>query len=171
VATEAGSLPSIATQDRTPHDTDDRNGASTSRVFALDCLDLDADDLADTPASAADVIRARIESADHFFSDAASACRFQSHIKKDGKGDPPWRYRWPDDTRDHILARRLAHSAAHAELERLTGLPGATPNRDPDSEDANDAAPAAPKAKRAKKASKWATKKSAPRSMFKDTDE
>jgi hypothetical protein len=138
--------------------------------FALDWLDLDDDELADTLASAPDDIRERIESADYFFPDAASACRFQSHIKKDGKGKLPWRYRWPDDTRDDILARLLALNAARAELERLTGLPGATPKAKdaPDSDDANGGAPTAPKAKRAKKASKRATNKSAPRPMFDD---
>jgi hypothetical protein len=136
--------------------------------FALDWLDLDDDELADTLASAPDDIRERIESADYFFPDAASACRFQSHIKKDGKGKLPWRYRWPDDTRDDILARLLALNAQRAELERLTGLPAArqTANDAPESDDANDAAPAAPKAKRAKKASKRATKQSEPRPMF-----
>jgi hypothetical protein len=140
--------------------------------FALDWLDLDDDELADTLASAPDDIRERIESADYFFPDAASACHFQSHIKKDGKGKLPWRYRWPDDTRDDILARLLALNAARAELERLTGLSSATPSRrGPDSATAegsdSTAAPPA-KAKRAKKASKRATKKSAPRPMFDD---
>ena len=124
------------------------------------------DKLADTLASAPDDIRERIESADYFFPDAAIAYRFQSHIKKDGKGKLPWRYRWPDDVRDDILARLLALNAARAEIERLTGLPAATPNRDPDSDDAHDAAPAAPKAKRSKKAFKRASKKSDDRQMF-----
>ncbi len=111
--------------------------------FALDWLDLDNDELADTLASAPDDIREQIESADYFFPDAATACRSQSQIKKDGKGELPWRYRWPDDTRDDILARLLALNAQRAELERLSGLPGA--NTKPDSE-ANDnfAAPKKP---------------------------
>ncbi len=151
-----------------------RPEAPTACKFALDWLDLDDDELADTLASAPDDIRERIESADYFFPDAASACRFQSHIKKDGKGKLPWRYRWPDDTRDDILARLLALNAQRAELERLTGLPGAIPARAPDSatsEDTDSTAAPLPKAKRAKKASKRATKKSAPRSMFDDADE
>jgi hypothetical protein len=145
--------------------------------FALDWLDLDDDELAETLASAPDDIRERIESADYFFPDAASACRFQSHIKKDGKGKLPWRYRWPDDTRDDILARLLALNAQRAELERLTGLPGAspaTPNRDPASatpEDSDSTAAPPAKAKRAKKDSKRATKKSALRPMFDEADE
>jgi hypothetical protein len=135
--------------------------------FALDWLDLDDDEMADTLASAPDDIRERIESADYFFPDAASACRFQSHIKKDGKGKLPWRYRWPDDTRDDILARLLALNAARAELERLTGLPATTARPESDDNDESTATPPA-KAKRAKKASKRATKKSAPRPMFDD---
>jgi hypothetical protein len=139
--------------------------------FALDWLDLDDDELADTLASAPDDIRERIESADYFFPDAASACRFQSHIKKDGKGKLPWRYRWPDDTRDDILARLLALNAARAELERLTGLPGTTPNRDPDSADNDESTAAQPvKAKRAKKTSKRAAKTPKPQSMFPDEE-
>jgi hypothetical protein len=136
--------------------------------FTLDWLDRDDDEMADMLASATNDIRERIESAEFFFPDAESACGYQSHNKKDGKGKLPWRYRWPDDTRDDILARLVALNAARAELERLTGLPAAKQTADdaPESDDANDAAPAAPKAKRAKKASKRATKKSAPRPMF-----
>jgi hypothetical protein len=124
------------------------------------------DELADTLASAPDDIRERIESADYFFPDAASACRFQSHNKKDGKGKLPWRYRWPDETRDDLLARLLALNAARAELKRLAGLPRAA-NRDPDSSDNDDStAPQPPKAARGKKASERTTQKSAPRPMF-----
>jgi hypothetical protein len=139
----------------------------TACGFALDWLDLDDDELADTLASAPDDIRERIESADYFFPDAASACRFQSHIKQSGKSKLPWRYRWPDDTRDDILARLLALNAARAELERLTGLPATTARPESDDNDESTATPPA-KAKRAKKASKRATKKSSPRPMFDD---
>jgi len=135
--------------------------------FALDWLDLDDDELADTLASAPDDIRERIESADYFFPDAASACRFQAHIKKEGRGKLPWRYRWPDDTRDDILARLLALNAQRAELERLTGLPGAKsrPASDADA-DADSAAKPMAKAKRATKVSNRITKKSDHRPMF-----
>ena len=145
----------------------------TACGFALDWLDLDDDELAETLASAPDDIRERIESAHYFFATAAEACRFQAHIKQSGKSKLPWRYRWPDDVRDDILARLLALNAKRAELERLTGLPGATPSRAPDSataEDANSTAAPPAKAKRAKKASKRATKKSAPRPMFDDPE-
>jgi hypothetical protein len=126
----------------------------TACGFALDWLDLDDDELAETLASAPDDIRERIESADYFFSGAQGACRFQSHIKKSGKGKLPWRYRWPDDVRDDILARLLALNAQRAELERLTGISD------------TEAAPTAHKAKRAKKASKRTAKKSAPRPLL-----
>jgi len=33
----------------------------------------------------------------------------------------PWRYRWPDDFRDEVLARLLALNAQRAEEERLAG--------------------------------------------------
>jgi hypothetical protein len=140
----------------------------TACGFAVDWLDLDDDELAETLASAPDDIRERIESAHYFFATAAEACHFQAHIKQSGKGKLSWRYRWPDDTRDDILARLLALNAQRAELERLTGLPAAKTktNNVPDSDDANEGARAAPKAKRAKKLSKRAAKKSAPRPMF-----
>lgn len=134
--------------------------------FALDWLDLDDDELADTLASAPDDIRDRIESADYFFGTAADACRFQAHIKQSGRAKLPWRYRWPDDTRDDILARLLALNATRAELERLTGLPIASPKASSNADD--DSVDSPPKAKRAKKASERASKKSAPRPMFDD---
>jgi hypothetical protein len=34
----------------------------------------------------------------------------------------PWRYRWPDDFRDEVLARLLELNKQRAEQERLTGL-------------------------------------------------
>ena len=33
----------------------------------------------------------------------------------------PWRYRWPDEIRDEVLARLLALNAQRAEQERLSG--------------------------------------------------
>jgi hypothetical protein len=141
----------------------------TACGFALDWLDLDDDELADTLASAPDDIRERIESADYFFPDAAAACRFQSHIKQSGRGKLPWRYRWPDEVRDDVLARLLALNATRAELERLTGLPGATARPDSDDNDESTAAPPA-KAKRAKKASKRAAKTPKTQSMFPDEE-
>jgi hypothetical protein len=37
------------------------------------------------------------------------------------KKKKPWRYRWPDDFRDEVLARLLALNKQRAEQERLTG--------------------------------------------------
>jgi len=145
------------------------NDVPTACGFALDWLDLDDDELADTLASAPDDIRERIESADYFFPDAAAACRFQSHIKQSGKGKLPWRYRWPDEVRDDVLARLLALNAARAELERLTGLPGAGTRTSSASPEDIDSSPAPSKAKRAKGAKK-AARKPAPPSMFPDEE-
>jgi hypothetical protein len=36
----------------------------------------------------------------------------------------PWRYRWPDDCRDEVLARLLELNRQRAEMERLAGVPG-----------------------------------------------
>lgn len=33
----------------------------------------------------------------------------------------PWRYRWPDEVRDDVLARLLERNAKRAEEERLAG--------------------------------------------------
>ena len=41
--------------------------------------------------------------------------------KKGKKKKKPYRYRWPDEIRDEVLARLLALNAERAEQERLTG--------------------------------------------------
>ena len=38
-----------------------------------------------------------------------------------GRGKKPYRYRWPDEVRDEVLARLLALNAERAEAERLSG--------------------------------------------------
>jgi hypothetical protein len=38
----------------------------------------------------------------------------------------PWRYRWPDEVRDEVLARLLKLNAERAEQEKLAGLAGKT---------------------------------------------
>jgi hypothetical protein len=38
------------------------------------------------------------------------------------KKKKPWRYRWPDDVRDEVLARLLKLNAERAEEERLIGV-------------------------------------------------
>jgi hypothetical protein len=161
-----------AAMDRAVLDAYGWKDVPTACGFALDWLDLDDDELANTLASAPDDIRERIESADYFFPDAAAACRFQSHIKQSGKGKLPWRYRWPDEVRDDVLARLLALNANRAELERLTGLPGTKPKPTIDSsiDDTDDDSASTRPAKKAKKASKRVTKKSVPRPMFDDEE-
>lgn len=42
--------------------------------------------------------------------------------KKARKKKKPWRYRWPDDIRDEVLARLLALNAERAEQEKLAGV-------------------------------------------------
>ena len=39
-----------------------------------------------------------------------------------GRRKKPWRYRWPDEVRDEVLARLMALNAERAEAERLAGL-------------------------------------------------
>ena len=43
----------------------------------------------------------------------------------------PWRYRWPDDFRDEVLARLLELNRQRAEQERLSGLAAAEMNAKP----------------------------------------
>ena len=155
-----------AAMDRAVLDAYGWTDVPTACGFALDWLDLDDDELADTLASAPDDIRERIESADYFFPDAAAACRFQSHIKQSGKVKLPWRYRWPDEVRDDVLARLLALNAKRAELERLTGLPGSTTKSVSDDSSGSGTPPR--KAKSTTKASKRVTKKAAPRPLLDD---
>ena len=38
-----------------------------------------------------------------------------------GRRKKPWRYRWPDEVHDEVLARLLALNAERAALERLEG--------------------------------------------------
>ena len=41
--------------------------------------------------------------------------------EEQGKRKKPWRYRWPDEIRDEVLARLLALNAKRAREERLAG--------------------------------------------------
>jgi len=41
------------------------------------------------------------------------------------KKKKPWRYRWPDEVRDEVLARLLKLNAERAEEERLAGVAAA----------------------------------------------
>lgn len=48
----------------------------------------------------------------------------ESGVEESGgrKKKKPWRYRWPDEVRDEVLARLLKLNADRAEEERLAGL-------------------------------------------------
>jgi hypothetical protein len=51
--------------------------------------------------------------------------------EEDGHARPrrkPWRYRWPDELRDEVLARLLKLNAERAEEERRAGAAGACGN-------------------------------------------
>jgi hypothetical protein len=59
------------------------------------------------------------------------------------KKKKPWRYRWPDEVRDEVLARLLKLNAERAEEERLTGLATAAAQpKKPRSKKVSSAAPA-----------------------------
>lgn len=57
------------------------------------------------------------------WSDLSVECEFiLDYESEDGDGNrrkKPWRYRWPDDVRDELLARLLGLNAERAEAERL----------------------------------------------------
>jgi len=63
------------------------------------------------------------------WTDLVPTCEFLLDYEEDEDEDDsssrrkkPWRYRWPDDFRDEVLARLLDLNAQRAELERLAGL-------------------------------------------------
>lgn len=47
-----------------------------------------------------------------------------SSVAKTSRRKKPWRYRWPDEFRDEVLARLLALNKERAEQERLAGKAG-----------------------------------------------
>jgi hypothetical protein len=63
------------------------------------------------------------------WTDLMPTCAFLLDYEEDEDEDngasrrkKPWRYRWPDDFRDEVLARLLDLNARRAEQERLAGL-------------------------------------------------
>ncbi len=63
------------------------------------------------------------------WTDLTPTCEFLLDYEEDeddegsaSRRKKPWRYRWPDDLRDEVLARLLALNAQRAEEERLAGL-------------------------------------------------
>lgn len=148
--------------DRAGLDAYGRPEVPTACGIALDWLDLDEDEHAETMAGAPDDIRERIEAANYFFATAAEACRFQAHIKQSGKSKLPWRYRWPDE----ILARLRAFNAQRAELERLTGLPSTTARDSSPPSPADTAASDSASGPAKRKTTKRAAKKPSSQPLF-----
>jgi hypothetical protein len=90
--------------------------------FGLDYLDTEDDAL--LPPD----LQERIASGDLFFPTAAEACSFQAQLRRYGAVKPskklPWRHRWPDASRDDVLARLLALNAERYAEEQAMGLQG-----------------------------------------------
>ena len=88
--------------------------------FSLDYLDTDDDSL--LPPD----LQERITRGDLFFPTASEACSFQAQLRRYGAVKPskklPWRYRWPDEVRDDVLARLLALNAERYAEEQAMGL-------------------------------------------------
>ena len=88
--------------------------------FGLDYLDLEDD------AQLPDDLQDRIDSGELFFWEPDEACAFEAQLRAygavKGKKKLPWRYRWPDDVRDDVLARLLALNAERYEEEVAQGL-------------------------------------------------
>ncbi|QNG28380.1 N-6 DNA methylase [Synechococcus sp. HK01-R] len=92
----------------------------TACGFGLDYLDTEDD------AKLPDALQERIDSGESFFWDADEAINFESQLRSyeaiKGKKKLPWRYRWPDDVRDDVLARLLALNAERYAEEVAQGL-------------------------------------------------
>ena len=67
------------------------------------------------------------------WTDLKPTCKFLLDYEEDEDDDDesggrrrkkPWRYRWPDEFRDEVLARLLELNRQRAEMERLTGVAG-----------------------------------------------
>jgi hypothetical protein len=97
---------------------------ATACGFGLDYLDLEDD------AQPPDDLQDRIDSGELFFWEADVACAFEAQVRAygavKGKKKFPWRYRWPDDVRDDVLARLLALNAERYAEEVAQGLHGKT---------------------------------------------
>ncbi len=81
--------------------------------FGLDYLDTDDDELSDEAA-------ALLPEGEMWWPTASEAVAFAAAVG--GKKRLPWRYRWPGEVRDEVLARLLALNAERAAAERLAGL-------------------------------------------------
>ena len=94
----------------------------TACGFGLDYLDLEDD------AQLPDDLQERIDSGELFFWEPDEAGAFEAQVRAygavKGKKKFPWRYRWPDDVRDDVLARLLALNAERYGEEVALGLHG-----------------------------------------------
>jgi hypothetical protein len=94
----------------------------TACGFGLDYLDLEED------AQLPDDLQERIDSGELFFLEPDEACTFEAQVRAygavKGKKKFPWRYRWPDDVREDVLARLLALNAERYAEEVVLGLHG-----------------------------------------------
>jgi hypothetical protein len=92
----------------------------TACGFGLDYLDLEDD------AQLPDDLQERIDSGELFFWEPDEAGAFAAQVRAygavKGKKKLPWRYRWPDDVRDDVLARLLALNAERYAEEVAMGL-------------------------------------------------
>ncbi len=92
----------------------------TACGFGLDHLDVE--DEAQLPVS----LQERIDNGDLFFVDTEEAMAFEAQLRSfeaiKGRKKLPWRYRWPDDVRDDVLARLLALNAERYAEEVAQGL-------------------------------------------------
>lgn len=87
--------------------------------FGLDYLHTDDDQISDE-------MQALVDSGELFFWEASEALNFQSQLEACGaissRSKLPWRYRWPDEVRDAVLARLLALNAERYAEEEGMGL-------------------------------------------------
>ena len=69
------------------------------------------------------------------WTDVPTDCEFLLDYEIDeegwGKKKKPWRYRWPDEVRDDVLARLLELNAERAKEEARSGTAGETQRRGP----------------------------------------
>jgi hypothetical protein len=105
----------------------DWSDVPTACGFGLDYLDIEED------AQLPDALQERIDSGELFFWDAGDALDFQGQLQAygaiTGRRKLPWRYRWPDDVRDDVLARLLALNAERYSEEVAQGLHGGSRSR------------------------------------------
>jgi len=98
------------------------NDLEVAYGFGLDHLDSDED------ASIPEDIELQLNRGSLFFKKADQACAFEERLKSYGavsrRKRLSWRYRWPDELRDAVLARLLALNAERYEEEQSQGLHG-----------------------------------------------